>query len=138
MSDLLCPFTAPLVKRDFQCPQADEVIRRGGSEIACKKQSSHSLCTKLHTQIKLAALATMGLEDDLLTVPHNTLVKVQYGGLLGLQEIISSEKAFSSQVENIEKLVAQAASNYGELENVPLDTIVKAITNFKTKRRRNK
>ena len=138
MSDLLCPFTAPLVKKDFLCPQADEVIRRGGSEIACKNQASHGQCTTMHTQVKLSALAAMDLEDDLLTVPHNTLVKIQYGGLLGLQAMMSPEKTDSTQVENIEKLIAQAGSTYGELANVPLETINEAIANFKTQRRRKK
>ena len=138
MLDLLCPFTAPLVKKDFQCPQADEVIRRGGSEIACKNLASHSQCTKMHTQVKLSALAAMDLEDDLLTVPHNTLVKIQYGGLLGLQAMMSPEKANSSQVENIETLIAQAESTYGDLANVPLETIIEFIANFKTQRRRKK
>ena len=138
MSDLLCPFTAPLVKKDFQCPQADEVIRRGGSEIACKNRASYGQCTKMHTQMKLSALAAMDLEDDLLTVPHNTLVKIQYGGLLGLQAMMSPEKANSTQIENIEALIAQARSTYGELTNVPLETINEVITHFKTQRRRKK
>ena len=138
MTDLLCPFTAPLVKKDFLCPQADEVIRRGGSEIACKNLASHSQCTKMHTQIKLSALAAMNLEDDLLTVPHNILVKIQYGGLLGLQAMIFPEKANSIQVENIENLIAEASSAYGELANMPLETINETISNFKTQRRRKK
>ena len=138
MSDLLCPFTAPLVKKDFLCPQADVVVRRGGAEIACKNVASHSQCIKMHTQVKLAALAAMDLEDDLLTVPHNTLVKIQYGGLLGLQAMMSPDKTDSTQVENIEKLVAQAGSTYGELTNLQLETINEAIANFKTQRRRKK
>jgi hypothetical protein len=138
MSDLMCPFSAPLVKKDFLCTQADEVIRRGGSEIACKNLESHTQCTKMHTQMKLAALAAMELEDDLLTVPHNTLVKIQYGGLLGLQAMMSPEKADSTMVENIENLVAQARSTYGELSNVQLEKINEAIANFKTQRRRKK
>lgn len=138
MSDLLCPFTAPLVKKDFLCPQADEVIRRGGSEIACKNPDSHSRCTQLHALVKSSALAAMDLEDDLLTLPHNTLVKIQYGGLLGLQAMMLPDKADSTQVENIESLVSQAISSYGDPAHVPLESINAAIINFKTQRRRRK
>ena len=69
---------------------------------------------------------------------NNTLVKIQYGGLLGLQAMMSPEKTDSTQVENIEKLIAQAGSTYGGLANVPLETINETIANFKIQRRRKK
>ena len=34
MSDLICPFSAPLVAQDFACRYGEAVIRRGGTEIA--------------------------------------------------------------------------------------------------------
>lgn len=47
MPDLLCPFSAPVVKQDFACQHAQEIIRRGGSEIACQQADAHGICMSL-------------------------------------------------------------------------------------------
>ena len=86
MSDLPCPFSAPVVKKDAACVCAQEVIRRGGAEVACQDQVAQQRCNELYLKIKAASLALMGADDDLLTLPHSVLVKVQYGGLAGLQD----------------------------------------------------
>ena len=138
MSDLLCPFMAPLVKKDFACKHANEVIRRGGAEIACQQMTSHTVCIQLHNQIKLAALAAMDLEDDLLSLPHNVLVKIQYGGLLGLQALAQPELKQVEKVEDIDALVRQAEKTFDHVSNIPLETISETIIDFKVQRRRKK
>ncbi len=40
MTDLICPFSATLVKDDSGCRRASWIIRHGGSEIACN--SAHA------------------------------------------------------------------------------------------------
>ena len=136
MPDLLCPFSAPIVKQDFACQHAQEIIRRGGSEIACQQSDAHGICMGLHAAIKASALQAMGLEDDLLSLPHNVLVKIQYGGLLGLQHLISGTQ--DDTVGDIASLVSEVKSRFNAPENIPLDTVNKTIIDFKTQRRRKK
>ena len=134
MIDLICPFSAPLVKKDFLCPFAQEIIRRGGAEIACQKSTSHTRCGELHEKIKPSALAAMGHEDDLLTVPHNVLVKIQYGGLLALQDVLQ-EQDLDADIKNLDVLVAQAMETYPDEDTFPHDRVNQQISNYKTQRR---
>lgn len=137
MADLLCPFSAPVVKKDFACKYAQEIIRRGGSEVACQQSSSHNVCSALHGRIKTSALQAMALEDDLLTLPHNVLVKIQYGGLLGLKNLVE-ESQQDDVVEDIASLVSNVMSRFVTLENIPLDSVDQTIIDYKTQRRRKK
>ena len=136
MTDLLCPFSAPLVKQDFACMHAQEIIRRGGSEIACHQSDAHGDCMTLHATIKASALQAMELEDDLLSLPHNVLVKIQYGGLLGLQHLISDTQ--DDAVADIATLVSEVKLQFNTPESIPLDAVNKTIIDFKTQRRRKK
>lgn len=138
MSDLICPFSTPLVKDDFGCANAREIIRRGGAEIACEQLTAHTVCSGLHNNIKVAALASMDLEDDLLSLPHNVLVKIQYGGLLGLQSVTLESAENREHVENIVSLVEQAKLKFISVDNIPLEPISETISNFKIRRRRKK
>ena len=136
MPDLLCPFSAPIVKQDFACKHAQEIIRRGGSEIACQQSDAHDICMALHVAIKTSALQAMELEDDLLSLPHNVLVKIQYGGLIGLQHLMSDTQ--DDTVGDISSLASEVKSRFNAPENIPMDAVNQAIIDFKTQRRRKK
>ena len=131
-----CPFSAPLVSHQFSCTHAQEVIRRGGTEIDCTATSAHSHCEQLFHRLKAAALPAFGVEDDLLSMPHSVQVKIQYGGLLGLQRLLSGVAPAVERVEDINTLVRQAQAKFGSVEATPCDQLVADITAFKPRSRR--
>lgn len=138
MTDLLCPFSATLIKQDFGCEHAQEIIRRGGAEIACNSVENHTTCSAIHQQIKAAALTQMGLEDDLLTLPHSVLVKIQFGGLLGLQKTLQPGLEDNSKVADIASLVSSAVEKFATPDKFPYEATTQSITNYKISRRRGR
>jgi len=135
MPDLLCPFSAPLIRNDFGCSNAREIVRRGGAEIACEQPTAHALCSELHTSVRRSALAAMGREDDLLTLPHNVLVKIQYGGVLGLHTLTAGGPPENGRVDDIAALVSTVVQTFQRLEAIPLDVINETVIAYKTRRR---
>lgn len=131
-----CPFSAPLVSHQFSCTHAQEVIRRGGTEVDCTDASAHTRCEQLFHRLKAAALPAFGVEDDLLSMPHSVLVKIQYGGLLGLQRLLSSAAPAAERIDDIDALVQQAQAKFGSAEAIPCDPLVAEITAFKPRSRR--
>ena len=138
MTDRLCPFSAPLIKQDFGCQHAKEIVPRGGAEIACEQADAHLQCSSLHDAIKQSALVAMGHEDDLLTVPHNVLIKIQYGGLLGLQASLDDSEKSNTRIEDITTLVVTAMDTYPDLKNLPFEQVSHSIKTYKTQRRGKK
>lgn len=133
MSEAKCPFSAPLITHHFGCVLAKEVIHRGGTEIACTQDGAQARCAGLFERLKTAALPAFGVEDDLLSMPHSVLVKIQYGGLLGMQRLLSGPV---DKIENIDALLNQATTHWGNTEAVPCDSLVPDITSFKPRSRR--
>lgn len=133
MQEPKCPFSAPLITHHFACVLAKEVIHRGGTEIACTQDAAQARCAGLFERLKTAALPAFGVEDDLLSMPHSVLVKIQYGGLLGLQQLLSGP---AERVDNIDALLQQAASQWGSLEAIPCDSLIPNIVAFKPRSRR--
>lgn len=136
MDELKCPFSAPLIARQFGCAKAREVVRRGGAEINCTDNDAHARCELLFRRLKVAALPAFGVEDDLLSMPHSVLVKIQYGGLLGLQRMLHAEPHVTERIENVHELVAEAARRFGD--EVPCAPLVGDITAFKPRARRGR
>ena len=84
MAEYGCAFAATLIARRFGCAQAKHVTARGGPDVVCTDRGAQGDCRTLFANLKAATLPGLGFEDDLLSTPHGVVVKVQYGGLLGL------------------------------------------------------
>ena len=138
MSTLMCPFSAPLVAEDFACRQAEPVIRRGGTENSCRSDTSCTHCIDLHRAIKGAALAEQGYADDLTQVPHSLLVRIQYGGLLGLQRISGESGESTTDVTDIDSLVETALARFGSLSGIPCATFCADIHAYRLPGRRRR
>lgn len=130
-----CVFALPQIAEDFACQHGELVTRRAGPDIACHSETMCQLCSEVYDQLKVAGLAAFEYEDDLTQVPHSIWAKIQYGGLLGLQNLLGLPSQ-PSKVENIADVIEQAMQQYQHLEQLPYQDIVPAMQEFRIKRRR--
>ncbi|BAU46843.1 hypothetical protein SVA_0261 [Sulfurifustis variabilis] len=129
-----CAFAAPLVAATFGCARAEAVTRRGGPDVACRAAESGRRCAELFERLKAASLPAFGVEDDPERMPHSVLVKIQHGGLLGLQRLVDGTPA--DTVSDVDALVGRAVARYTGLEAVPCADLVADITGYRLRRRR--
>jgi len=133
--DFKCAFSGPQMTGTFTCKRGRQVARRGGPDISCDYGTGHQRCAQLFESLKSAGLDHMALEDNLLTLPHSVLLKVQYGGLLGLQRLLGEA---GETVADINGLVDQLLQKYDELDNIPVTEVSEDIATFKVARRRDR
>ena len=139
MSDLICPFGAPLQLENIHCQHANTVIRRGGEETACKNEDMHTRCKSVHEQVKQAALVEMGLEDDLLSIPHSTLVKIQFGAVLGLNQALNDEQSLDPvSIADIASLINSTLETWPTTEQLPTGKTTEVALTYKLQRRRKR
>lgn len=134
MQDYKCAFSSTMMQEAFACSMAKRVARRGGPDISCQSEAGHALCAQLLQNFKKAALPLFEVEDDLLSMPHSVLVKIQFGGLLGLQRILSPNG--EQVVSDIFALVDKAQSHFAGVEQIPYSDFTTDMTSFKLRRRR--
>jgi hypothetical protein len=139
--DYKCAFSATLTGGEFGCRHARQVTRRGGPDIACGDEQSHLVCARLLVRLKEVALPAFAVDDDLLSMPHSVMVKVQFGGLLGLQGLLTGASQGASgaaPVDDIARLVERAVQFYQGVEAIPCAELAADMTSFKLKRRRSR
>ncbi len=134
MTQRKCPFAAPLTKGRAACRNAQEVVRRGGSEYDCRSAAHHPLCSRVFDGLKVQALPAFGVEDDPAAMPHSVLVKIQSGGLLGLQRLLEGN-ARSERIEDAAGLIDRAIGQYGSPQAIPYEETEPDMLNFKLERR---
>lgn len=133
--DLKCAFDSTLKGDQFGCRHGKPVVRRGGIEVACTGANVHERCALLFENMKNAVLPELGLEDDLLSIPHSVLVKIQFGGLLGLQRRFTAAESQATRVENIDELVATAVKECDDLNSIPYQELAGDIIDYRLPRR---
>ena len=129
-----CPFASPLIKDTAACPYAREVVRRGGSEFDCLSEPAHDLCEQVFAGLRVCALVAADVEDDPTLMPHSLLVKIQSGGLLGLQRLLGESDA-DARLAEIGDLVARASAHFGGADRIPYAALGEDMTGFKLERR---
>jgi hypothetical protein len=127
-----CPFAVPLTKGQVGCRNAQEVVRRGGSEYDCQSPAHHAVCTELFARLKREALPAFGVEDDLTLMPHSVLVKIQAGGLMGLNRLLGGA---TRSIEDVADLIDRVQERYGSLVQMPYADILGDMTSYKLERR---
>jgi hypothetical protein len=124
-----CPFAAALITELAACRHAEQVVRRGGAEFDCRSAGEHERCQAVHEALKIRALTAFGVEDDLTSMPHSVLVKIQCGGLRGLQRIAGEPEG---PIADIAELRARVADSTHALDDPRL---ADAMTGFRVERR---
>ncbi|MGD2111870.1 MAG: hypothetical protein PVI50_00680 [Gammaproteobacteria bacterium] len=135
MQNLICPYGATLARDTFGCRHAERIIRRGGTEFSCRDPEAHARCLLLFGRLKDVALAAFAVEDDLTQMPHSVLVKIQFGGLLGLQHITQTSPPGSGRIEDIDSLVRAAIMRFGDLQAIPCELLGADMTAYTLSRR---
>ena len=132
----ICPFGSTLVTETCHCAHADQVVRRGGAEIICQNVAAYTRCTTLMQKLKDVVLPAFEVEDDLTSMPHSVIQKIQFGGLSGLQQLVTPDA--TGKIADIVNMLDTLEANYGSLDKLPYQELVPVITEYKLKRRRGR
>ncbi len=135
MVEYTCAFNATLIGNDFGCRYATPVTRRSGPDVACVSEDARRRCEALFRQMKAVALPVFGVEDDPLTMPHSVQVKIQFGGLLGLQRVLEGAASPARAVANVAGLVEQAAGSSGAVDAILCQGFVQDMVSYRLRRR---
>ena len=133
MEEHKCPFQVPQIKKDLACTLGIEVTRRDGAAIACQSSVASRHCCELYEHLKQVGLEAFDMNDDLLEVPQSLYIKVQYGGLLGLQRLLGNAR---QDIADISSLVAQLHERYDTIDNVPCEQVQADIKSHTVRRKK--
>lgn len=133
-----CVYEKAINSRRCTCQTSHRFCLADREGVACESQQGHDRCTAvLKLMRQNAAFALKLPECDGSPLPHAKELKVQIGGLLGLQGLLFTEKQNNDAVDNIDSIFQQALKLFGSFTDIPFNEIVKSITTFEGRPRRS-
>ncbi len=129
-----CVFEKSVLTRRCHCSCSARFYLADREGISCNAEQAHSRCQQLLPLMRENAKFVLKLTGTGDELPHAKEIKVQNGGLLGLQGILQSDAPVDSVVD-IASLVVQGIRTFGSIREFPFQDIVKSINRFEGRRR---
>ena len=131
-----CVFEKTINARRGTCERSRRFHLADREGIACNSAAGNALCTELLDRLRKTARFALHQTSSGGPLPHNREVKVQTGGMLGLQALVWPDRANHNNVDNIIGVIDRALREYQDFDRFPYEDIVKAIVRFEGRRRR--
>jgi hypothetical protein len=132
-----CVFEKTINSRRCSCEKSMRFHLADREGIACKSASGNALCTELLNTMRRNARFALHLTSADAPLPHAKEIKVQTGGLLGLQGLLHPDKAEATNIDNVIGLIDRSVQQFGRLQDLPYTAIVQAIVRFEGRRKRS-
>lgn len=132
-----CCFEKTLLARRAECHLAQRLNIGEREGVACSKSTAQQRCCRLLELLRHKAIFSLGLTRLDGPLPHAKEVKVQTGGLLGLQQLLNPDAESVGMIDDIDQLLEHATATHPDLDTLPYETLARTIVKFEGRPKKN-
>ncbi len=134
-----CIFEKSITNRRCDCQLKRKFVIATRECIACQSEIAMSRCTHVLDSMRNNARFSLKVVTVDGPMPHNKELQVQAGGMLALQNLMTSMPELElKSVVNIHQTMETALEKYGDTENLPYGELVKGIVKYEARPKRKK
>lgn len=127
-----CAFGKVILSRHCACSKAIKLYAAEREMVACSVEAEREQCSELLDLLRQNSSFALKLTHVTPPLPHGPEMRVQCGGLVGLQ----LETDGAEEVTDVSALTAAALQKYGSLENLPYSKIVQSVVSCEVRKKR--
>jgi hypothetical protein len=131
-----CGFEKALTNNQAKCSYAKHFCLADREGYACRSEACAAICGHLLQNLRDNSRFSLKLKTPGAALPHNMEIRVQVGGLQGLQKALAQDSA--AGLGDIRSLVAGALEKFGQLDALPYTEIVQSVVQFQGRKRRSR
>ena len=117
-----CTFEKAILARCVECSRSERIQIAEREAVTCQNQASLSRCTSLHEHLRHGFAFALKNVHENAVLPHAQEMRVQCGGLPGLQHVLNNR----AEVDNVDALVESVLQQWSELAAIPYSEVVHA------------
>lgn len=133
-----CVFEKAINSRRCNCRQSARFHLADREGVACESEAGNTLCIVLLDALRRKARFSLHVTHATAPLPHTKEIRVQIGGMLGLQKLLHPDLAQAGSVADINALALEALDRYGHIDDIPYELIVQTLASFEARRRRTR
>lgn len=136
IASIRCEFEKSLTNHKARCAYSRHFWLADREGYACKSDKSSARCRELLEKLRDISRFALKIQQTGDKLPHNMEIRVQAGGLIGIQQLLCSE--WQDKVEDIHALIERAETEFGSLDNLPYNRIVQSISSYQGRKSRKR
>ncbi|MDH2917400.1 MAG: hypothetical protein PXX77_11065 [Gallionella sp.] len=121
-SERICPFEKTVLAKCVYCSRVDKHNLAEREVVLCQDAAHRARCISLYGLLRSNFTFALGVTHIDEPLPHAQEMRLQCGGLIGVQYVLDG----SEEVSDVVHLLDSAQQRYGELEQLPYREIVAA------------
>ena len=129
-----CPFRKTILGGACDCSLAAKTHLPTGCSVTCKDDAAWDRCEALLDHLVGAAQFVLQYVDGTDSLTHGKLMKVQHGGLLGLQQLLTPDEG--GAVNDIHAMLDRAVEVYGSVMSIPVEPLLPCIKAHENRKRK--
>jgi hypothetical protein len=137
IASIRCEFEKALTNNKAKCSYSRHFCLADREGYACKSSELSEKCRGLLQKLRENARFILKLQQLSDKLPHNMEIRVQVGGLTGIQTLFFPQQQ-DKTIEDIFALVELAETEYGSIERLPYDRIVQSISRYQGRKSRKR
>ena len=138
MNERACVFEKSNLSGMCRCSLAERFCLAEREGVHCKSDDAQQQCAELIELLRTHSRFTLKSSDTGEVLPHNKAMRIQVGGMRGLYLSLNPESEAPFQVEDIHGLVELAVEQFGSLDGLPFQEIIKQIAAYKGRGRKSR
>ena len=127
-----CVFGKVILSRHCACSKERKRYAAEREMVECNEEVYRAQCAELLEQLRQNSAFALKLTHVTPPLPHGPEMRVQCGGLQGLQLEVND----TEEVVDISVLISVALSKFGNFENLPYSKIVQSVVSCEVRKRR--
>ena len=134
-----CIFEKAITNRRCDCQLIRRFVIATRECIACQSELAMARCTRVLDSMRNNARFSLKVVTVNGPMPHNKELQVQAGGMLALQNLMTSMPDLDLKtVVNVHQTMETALEKYGDTESLPYGELVKGIVKYEARPKRKK
>ncbi|MDF1528485.1 MAG: hypothetical protein P1R74_05090 [Sedimenticola sp.] len=135
MNERFCLFEKCLFAGHAGCSQSERFNLAEREGIYCKSDPAQAQCAELLELLHHHSRFILKFNDEKELLSHAQALRLQVGGIRGLDQVIENQEGQVRYVENIHTLINKAIDNYTNLNALPFSELMQQIAAFKGRKR---
>jgi hypothetical protein len=141
LASVRCVFEKALTNNRAKCRLSSHFWLADREGYACEDSEASDRCNELLKKLRENSIFVLKLHEISGPLPHNMELRVQVGGLTGLQKLVENETDVHINqfvTDDVHGLLDNMISSFGSMDTLPYSKIMQSVVQFQGRQRRQR
>jgi len=130
INECFCPYEKTILTGNGDCARAERFCIAEREGVRCGTAAAQARCLAFLALTRQKARFALKATDQRTALPHAKAMRVQVGGLRGLQAALTPDEPVPAHIADIAGLLSRALARFGDLAEVPFQIVIQRIAAF--------